>query len=54
MIQRIEHGWVQVNENPSKRQKRRRRRPSRPKSQERENSSVQKPPIFSVIIDLMA
>ncbi len=54
MIQRIEHGRVQVNEYPAKGQMRRRRRPSRPKSQERENSSAQKSQIFSAIIDLLA
>ena len=56
MIQRIEHGWVQVNENPSKRQRRPRprRRPSRPASQESENGRALKLPIFKATIDLMA
>ncbi len=54
MIQRIEHGWVQVNENPSKRQRRPRRRPSRPQSQESENGRALKSSIFKATIDLMA
>ena len=54
MIQRIEHGWVQVNENPSRRQRRDRRRPSRPKDQETEEGRVQKPLIFTATIDLVA
>ena len=54
MIQRIKHGRVQVNENPSKRQRRPRRRPSRPQSQESEKGRVLKPPIINATIDLMA
>jgi hypothetical protein len=54
MIQRIEHGWVQVNENPSRRQRRDRRRPSRPKDQEIEEGRGQKPLIFTATIDLVA
>ena len=51
MIQRIEHGRVQVNENPSKRQ--RRRRPSTLQSQEGETGRELKPPILKATIDLM-
>ena len=52
MIQRIDHGRVQVNENPSKRQ--RRRRPSTLQSQEGETGRELKPPILKATIDLMA
>ncbi len=53
MIQRIEQGWVQVNENPSRKQRRDRRRPSRPKDQETEEERAQKPPFFKATIDLV-
>ena len=53
MIQRIEHGWGQVNENPSRRQRRDRRRPSRPKDQEAEEERAQKRPFFKATIDLV-
>jgi len=53
MIQRIEHGWVQVNENPSRRQRRDRRRPSRTKDQEAEEERAQKRPFFKATIDLV-
>ena len=53
MIQRIEHGWVQVNENHPKGNG----APvagHRPQSQESENGRALKPPIFKATIDLMA
>ena len=53
MIQRIEHGWGQVNENPSRRQRRDRRRPSRPKDQETKEERAQKRPFFKATIDLV-
>ena len=53
MVQRIEHGWVQVNENPSRRQRRDRRRPSRPKDQETEEERAQKRQFFKATIDLV-
>ena len=51
MIQRIEHGRVQVNENPSKKKRRPRRRPSRPPSQESEKGRAVKPPIIKATLD---
>ena len=53
MIQRIEHGWVQVNENHPKGNG----APvdgHRPQSQESENGRALKLPIFKATIDLMA
>ncbi len=54
MIQRIEHGRVKVNENPSKRQRRPRRRPSKPQSQKSDKGTALKPPIVEATIDLTA
>ena len=54
MIQRIEHGRVQVNENPSKKKRRPRRRPSRPPSQESEKGRAVKPPIIKATLDVTA
>ena len=51
MIQRIEHGRVQVNENPSKKKRRPRHRPSRPHSQESEKGRAVKPPIIKATLD---
>ena len=54
MIQRIEHGWVQVNDSLSKRQQRQRRRPPRPKGRKGEEGRVHKPLFFIATIDLVA
>ena len=53
MIQRIEHGRVQVNENPSRRQRQDRRRPSRPEHQKTEEEQAQERPFFKATIDVV-
>jgi len=54
MIQRIEPGWVQVDDALPKRQGRQRRRPIRTRGRQAREEKAQKPVLFRVMIDLIA